>query len=31
MSAVPMPLLTPQEYLVRERAAETKSEYVRRT
>ncbi len=29
MSAVPKPLLTPQEYLVRERRAETKSEYLR--
>ncbi|MCY2988676.1 MAG: Uma2 family endonuclease [Planctomycetota bacterium] len=29
MSAVPTPYLTPQEYLVRERRAETKSEYLR--
>ena len=29
MSAVPAPRLTPQEYLVRERRAETKSEYLR--
>jgi hypothetical protein len=29
MSAVPGPLLTPQEYLARERRAETKSEYLR--
>jgi hypothetical protein len=29
MSAVPNSLLTPQEYLVRERRAETKSEYLR--
>ncbi|MCL4204088.1 MAG: Uma2 family endonuclease [Pirellulaceae bacterium] len=29
MSAVPKPLLTPQEYLSRERRAETKSEYLR--
>ena len=29
MSAVPKPLLTPQEYLARERRAETKSEYLR--
>ena len=29
MSAVPKPLLTPQQYLARERQAETKSEYLR--
>ena len=29
MSAVPKPLLTPQEYLARERRAETKNEYLR--
>ena len=29
MSAVPKPFLTPQEYLARERQAETKSEYLR--
>jgi len=29
MSAIPEPLLTPQEYLARERRAETKSEYLR--
>jgi len=29
MSAVPKPFLTPQEYLARERRAETKSEYLR--
>jgi len=29
MSAVPGPFLTPQEYLARERQAETKSEYLR--
>ena len=29
MSAVPKPYLTPQEYLARERRAETKSEYLR--
>jgi Uma2 family endonuclease len=29
MSAVPMPFLTPQEYLAHERRAETKSEYLR--
>ena len=29
MSAVPKPFLTPQEYLSRERRAETKSEYLR--
>jgi len=29
VSAVPKPLLTPQEYLSRERRAETKSEYLR--
>lgn len=29
MSAVPKPLLTPHEYLARERLAETKSEYLR--
>jgi Uma2 family endonuclease len=29
MSAAPKPLLTPQEYLARERRAETKSEYLR--
>ena len=29
MSAAPKPLLTPQEYLTRERRAETKSEYLR--
>lgn len=29
MSAVPNPFLTPQEYLARERRAETKSEYLR--
>jgi len=29
MSAVPRPYLTPQEYLARERRAETKSEYLR--
>jgi Uma2 family endonuclease len=29
MSAVPQALLTPQEYLTRERQADTKSEYLR--